>query len=309
MLRDARRSVETAQAAVGEARTAEATTKEALRGKAATLQAAKDRLTDARALASDADLADRLSTARTTVREAIAAQVRAEEELEAKDPGSARLRLTNAEALVQRLEDEGRTAEEERTRLRTLLEKGGADDLQPQRDEAANLEAELRRRHEELEQRSAAAVLLYDAFRRHRDTAKLAYVAPYREQIEVLARLVFGQDVRIDVDPADLSIVSRTLGGRTIPFESLSTGTKEQLAVLARLACAILVNPNGDDADAGVPVILDDALGNTDPARLRALAPAFSDAATRTQVIALASNPDRYGSVGNATVLRIVGDL
>jgi hypothetical protein len=305
-LSDARHIVETAQAAVGEARTAEATTKEELRGKTVSLQAAKGRLADSRALSSDADLADRLSASRTSAREAIATQVRAKEELEAKDPGSARLRLTNAEALVQRLEDEGRTIGEERIRLRTLLEKGGADDLQPQRDEAANLKVELRRRHEELEQRTEAAVLLYDTFLRHRDTAKLAYVAPYREQIEALARLVFGQDVRIDVDPADLSIVSRTLGGRTIPFDSLSTGTKEQLAVLARLACAILVNPDGDDADAGVPVILDDALGNTDPARLRALAPAFSDAATRTQVIALASNPDRYGSVGNATVLRLV---
>ncbi|MHB1712654.1 MAG: ATP-binding protein, partial [Acidimicrobiales bacterium] len=260
-------------------------------------------------LTSDADLAGRLSAASNSVQSASTAQKKAEEELEGRDPGSTRFRLTNAEALVQRLEDEGSEIDEERIRLKTLLEKGGANDLQPQHDDAAKHKADLCRRREDLEQRAAAAVLLYDTFLRHRDAARLAYVAPYREQIETLARLVFGQDVSIDVDPADLSLVSRTLGGRTIPFESLSTGAKEQLAVLARLACAIIVNPDGDDADVGVPVILDDALGNTDPARLRALAPAFSNAATRTQVIALASNPARYGSVGNATVIRITGDV
>ena len=239
------------------------------------------------------------------VSEAVTEQSRASATLQDRDPTSTRLQLRNAEALSQRLEDEARVIDEERVRLRTLLERGGADDLQQRHDETSSLEADLRRRHADMERLAAAAVLLHETFLRHRDLARLSYVAPYREQIEKLARLVFGTDVSIEIDPADLSLISRTLAGRTIPFDSLSPGTKEQLAVLARLACAILVNPDGDDADAGVPVILDDALGNTDPDRLRALAPAFSAAANRTQVIALASSPDRYGTVGNANVIRI----
>ena len=305
VLEDARHTRESSNTALTSAKTADATATEALRGESASLEAARERLGAARNVMSDAVVAERLEGAKTSVAEAEAGRREAEAELLGKNPESTRLQLTNAEALLKRLDEERREIDRQRIRLKTLLEKGGADDLQQRHDEARVRAAEIRRHHEDTERLAAAAVLLYETFLRHRDTARLAYVAPYREQIETLAHLVFGPTVSVEVDPADLSLVSRTLDGRTIPFDSLSTGTKEQLAVLARLACAILVNPDGNDTDSGAPVILDDALGNTDPDRLRALAPAFSAAATRTQVIALASNPNRYGTVGNATIIPI----
>lgn len=74
--------------------------------------------------------------------------------------------------------------------------------------------------------------------------------------------MVFGPTFEVDID-SDLSIRSRTLEGRTVPYESLSGGAKEQLGIVARLASAALVAPQ--DA---VPVIIDDALGFTDSDRL-----------------------------------------
>jgi len=71
--------------------------------------------------------------------------------------------------------------------------------------------------------------------------------------------------------------------------------------VLARLACAILVNPNGADGDAGVPVILDDALGYSDNDRMKKLAPAFTKAADMAQVVIMTSTPERYAKIGGAT--------
>jgi len=305
VLEEARRRRETSSTALTIAKTAEATAREALRGESLALDAARDRLGAMRGNLSDVAVAEHLERAKASLAEANNDLGKANGALLAKNPEGTRLQITNAEALLKRLEVERREIDQRRIRLKTLLEQGGADDLQQRQDEIANNAAEIRRRHEDTERLAAAAVLLYETFLRHRDTARLAYVAPYREQIETLARLVFGPNVGIEVDPADLSLVSRTMDGRTVPFDSLSTGTKEQLAVLARLACAILVNPDGIDADSGAPVILDDALGNTDLDRLRALAPAFSAAATRTQVIALASNPNRYGTVGNATIIPI----
>lgn len=109
----------------------------------------------------------------------------------------------------------------------------------------------------------------------------------------------------MQIDPHDFSIASRTVHGVTVPFDSLSTGAREQLGVIARLACAILVNPEGQQGEVGVPVILDDALGNSDPSRLLRLAPAFPSAAQRAQVVVMTCTPDRYRSVGTATVAHL----
>ncbi|MDO8485004.1 MAG: hypothetical protein Q7S35_08655 [Candidatus Limnocylindrales bacterium] len=94
--------------------------------------------------------------------------------------------------------------------------------------------------------------------------------------------------------------MNRTLEGRTIPFESLSMGAQEQLGLISRLACAMIVAPDG-----GVPLILDDALGNSDPQRLEAMGAVLSVAGRHCQIIVLTCQPDRYGHVGEATVVRL----
>ncbi len=54
----------------------------------------------------------------------------------------------------------------------------------------------------------------------------------------------------------DLKITGRTVSGVTVPFDSLSGGTREQLSLMYRLSCSMIVVKDG-----GTPVILDDALG------------------------------------------------
>ena len=60
---------------------------------------------------------------------------------------------------------------------------------------------------------------------------------------------------------------SRTLDGRTVPWDSLSGGAKEQLGIVARLAGSALVAKED-----GVPVVIDDALGFSDADRLAKMA-------------------------------------
>ena len=75
----------------------------------------------------------------------------------------------------------------------------------------------------------------------------------------------------------------------------LSGGAQEQLAMLVRLAIAELVAENGDME--GVPVFVDDVLGNTDDERLKAMAAVLSEVSTDKQVFMLSCQPQRYTRV------------
>jgi uncharacterized protein YhaN len=129
---------------------------------------------------------------------------------------------------------------------------------------------------------------------RHRDTTRLRYVEPFRAELQRLGRPVFGPTFEVDVD-SDLCILSRTLDGCTVPYESLSGGAKEQLGILARLAGAALVAKEDT-----VPILIDDALGFTDPQRLVKMAEVFDNLGERGQVIVLTCTPARYDGVKGA---------
>jgi uncharacterized protein YhaN len=103
----------------------------------------------------------------------------------------------------------------------------------------------------------------------------------------------------VDLDDS-LSVVSRTLDGRTIPYASLSIGAQEQVAIVTRLACATIVAPDG-----GVPVILDDALGNSDPRRLDAMSEVLGAAGRQCQIIVLTCQPERYDHIPGATLVSL----
>lgn len=139
-----------------------------------------------------------------------------------------------------------------------------------------------------------AAQILRSVMARHRESTRQRYVDPFRAEIERLARPVFGPSFEVDVD-SSLRIQSRTLSGRTVPYDSLSGGAKEQLGILARLAGAALVA----DEDT-VPVVIDDALGLTDPDRLAKMGAVFDAVGGEGQVIVLTCTAARYDSVDGA---------
>ena len=223
----------------------------------------------------------------------------ADEELELADAAGLEARLGNARAVVTRLTKECRDLDEELTRLSALLDDRLAGDTYDRLSEArARLEqAEARQASR---QRAADAVdLLRKTLNRHRAEAQLRYVAPFRERIESLGRLVFGPDLAVEVTP-ELNIASRTLAGETVPFQSLSSGAREQLSLLGRLACAQLVQPGE-----GVPLIIDDALGFADPERLARLGVVLNRVGDGVQTIILTCQPERFDQIGGAHVIRL----
>lgn len=150
-----------------------------------------------------------------------------------------------------------------------------------------------------VERRAAAARLLCETLRAHRDAARAAYVRPLAERIERLGSVVFGDSFRIEMRD-DLTIGSRTLRGLPVPFEDLSVGAREQLDVILRLAAAMAVADRG-----GVPLVLDDTLGSADPERLAAMNALLAFAGERVQVIVLTCHPERFARIGDAAFVRL----
>jgi len=161
--------------------------------------------------------------------------------------------------------------------------------------DAAEITCEhARSEHARVGSRARAVELLRSVMVRHRDATRLRYVEPFRAELQRLGRPVFGSSFEVDID-TDLCILNRTLDGCTVPYESLSGGAKEQLGILARLAGAALVAK--EDA---VPILIDDALGFTDPERLAKMAEVFDTLGERGQVIVLTCTPARYDGVTGA---------
>lgn len=258
-------------------------------------------LDEARDTASDDALAARVAEAEDAERRAAEELAATRDELARHGPDQARRELAGAKRTLEQVEVEQRLVQdrllEVTTRLRDHGEDGLAEDLIEAQTTLDRLDAELRRHRAQ----AAARRLLFETLREERDRARRSYVGPLRTEIERLGRVVFGADFAVELDEASLEVVSRTQGGRTIPYRSLSVGAQEQVAIIGRLACARIVSGDG-----GVPVILDDALGNSDPVRLAAMGEVLAAAGEQCQVIVLTCQPERYAHVTDATLVRLV---
>ena len=169
---------------------------------------------------------------------------------------------------------------------------------------ASAREGRLRRHVEQLDSRAAAAQRLREVLVRHRATARARYAQPFADELTTLASAVFGPQVQFTLSE-DLEVTQRTVGDVTVPLEALSGGAKEQLAILTRFAIAGLVGRGGDGAgehgSTAAPVIVDDALGATDPQRLQLMNTLFTRLGRQTQVLVLTCFPSRYDWVAGKT--------
>ncbi|MFN2388006.1 MAG: AAA family ATPase [Actinomycetota bacterium] len=307
-LRPVTEAAEAAEAAAEAARraldAAEAATRDlTVRHAAAerTLDHYAEQLAAGRAGRPDVDLDGALASSEAAEHRAQTAHDGAAAALAAQDPDTARELAEGAERALAGLADQLTTAVDERRELEAVLtvrgEEGLYDKLGAARERLRRAEEE----HDHLCRRAEAARLLYQTLASHREAATRAYVGPLREQITKLARIVFGESCQIELGD-DLRIVARTLAGRTVPFESLSVGAREQLSLIGRLAGSILVARDG-----GVPVIFDDSLGYSDEVRLDAMGAILGLAGRTCQVVILTCVPDRYRQVGGARIVRLGG--
>ena len=258
----------------------------------------RQQLEEARAGEDDSALTKRLND-----RSAIANKLQAEfatlqAQLESVSPDAAEALLDNAREASQRADKDLR---DQKTRLVMLADRlsraqanGRFETLEAAEQKRLAVETEFAA----TEKRAAAAKRLYDVLSIHRDSTRKAYVRPLKEGIEQLGKIVFGADFSVVLDD-NWTLISCAREGKTIPFEDLSVGAKEQIGILTRLAAARIVASQG-----GVPLIIDDALGFSDPTRLAKMGAAIATAGRDCQVILLTCTPGRFMHVGSAEVVR-----
>ena len=230
---------------------------------------------------------------------AAAAVVGVRAELQAADADSMDVRLKNASEALIRAEASHAERTERRIAVLSRLEFATEQGLGQLVAEAEAELARLERAHAQIEARAHAALHLHDTFAARRDQARDRYATPFRSRIDELGRIVYDVGFAVELDD-ELRVARRRLGGVTVEFDDLSTGAKEQLGILSRLACAMIVS-----ADGGAPVIFDDALGWTDAERLERMGAAIAVAARTCQVIVMTSTPSRYSTIGSAKVVSL----
>ncbi len=260
----------------------------------AELAAVADRLAQQRATVPDETLEASADTHLRAAQKADGRVAELKEQLAAAAPDTVAAELADASqvaaTLKARHDEIGRTLNEITVEL-TLF---GTEGRKGKLDAAETTLERARSEYARVGSRARAVELLRSVMVRHRDTTRLRYVEPFRAELQRLGRPVFGPSFEVDID-TDLCILNRTLDGCTVPYESLSGGAKEQLGILARLAGAALVAK--EDA---VPILIDDALGFTDPERLAKMAEVFDTLGERGQVIVLTCTPARYDGVKGA---------
>ena len=220
-------------------------------------------------------------------------------ELAQASPEATKDRYNNARQVLERAKTEFTKTKERiavlEDRLKQAQANGKYETLDVAQREVQEREAAVNR----IQKRAAAVRLLYSTLTEHRDKTRKAYVLPLKKRIEMLGEIVFGAGFEVDIGE-DWSINSRTLNDVTIPFDSLSVGAKEQIGIITRLAVAQIVSDQG-----GVPLVIDDALGFSDPSRLESMGAAIARAGQDSQILLLTCSPGRFTHVGNAHLITI----
>lgn len=256
-------------------------------------------LAEARKTNSDAELDEAVKSAGARATNVGSQVDKARVAYEAADPETLEMQLQNLRQLVGSKETQREDVRQEVDRLSALIDDRASEGIYEKLAAAEETMESAQKKQARLARQATAINLLRTTVLKHKEESQRKYVAPFKEQIERLGRLVFGQGLSVEVSE-DLEIVSRTLNERTVPFESLSGGTKEQLALIGRLAVATLV-----DSDAGAPVVLDDAFGFADAQRLNALNVILSTVGQSAQVILLTCQPDRFARLGGAKTVSL----
>ncbi|MCQ4613778.1 AAA family ATPase [Corynebacterium pseudogenitalium] len=230
--------------------------------------------------------AESLSAARATLDEVTAAAQDANVDMAQALLESAQTRLVN-------LQDRYTAADKRIAELKSYFEMASGIAEKVDRAEATLDAAESE--YHRTKRRAEATKLLYDTLQRYREEANARYAAPFAAALDGYAGALFGRDVEFELDD-QLQITRRNVAGVSLPIEELSGGAQEQLALLTRFAIAELV---ARDGTAPVPVVIDDALGATDPHRLQLMNALFNRVGKHAQVIVLTCYPNRYDGVSS----------
>lgn len=235
----------------------------------------------------EADLEAARRAAAERHREALAGVAAIDGELARLDAEDVRLRKTLAEGELAALEDEVRRCRREVDRLEGEVRGLGVEACDSRLDD---LERELGQHRAEaaaLEREARAWKLLRESLAEAERAGAERLVAPVTRRLEPhLRRLLPAAEPLIDAER--LVPVGLRRSDVVEPLEELSVGTREQLALLVRLALGELLLEREGEAPC---LILDDALVFADEDRFERMKAILAKAAERQQIVVLTCRP------------------
>lgn len=203
-------------------------------------------------------------------------------EVAATEPERLRLRVEQLRRAVAELHQQLQSTEHKAQELAIELRTLGQVALHAEYEEttAALAKAESELSHK---QRQAAAIqVLYASLQAHDRRAREAYLLPLVRMMAPYVQAIL-PGCRLELDQDKLAIVGLQRGEQLEPFSALSIGTREQLAVIVRLAVADLFAQRGQS----VPIVLDDALVYCDDERFDRMLEILRHSAHRHQILVL----------------------
>ncbi len=211
----------------------------------------------------------------------------------APDLATAEARLTRAKGAV----DQARIAEQKarvelaslNATILALAEEGIEERLATIAGDRAEAEARAARYEGEMR----ALTRLKHALDAARTQARDAYFGPVLRELQPLLAILY-PGAQLTIDDTSLLPTTLTRNGQPEALEILSGGTREQVAILTRLAFARLFA----NAGRSVPVILDDALVHSDDDRIEAMFDALHRTARDQQILVFTCRQRAFAALG-----------
>lgn len=258
----------------------------------------QERLAAERAQVSDEELGKRLLQTTCDAKAAEMAFTAAERALADANPEAVTQELRMATAAHQQIETEICGFREEAIRLESELRVSGGLGLGERRDELQVRLTAAQNEAERIERQAKTLDLLLRVLLDAESAAKEQFLRPVTEHVQGYLKILLpGTELAFD---ENINIVGLRRGATVEPFQSLSVGTREQLAVLTRLAFAELLQEHGHPA----AVLLDDAIVFADDERFERMLRILDKAAGKLQVIVFTCRERDYRQLG-APIIRL----
>lgn len=235
--------------------------------------------------------------------------IEAEKALDAVTADAPDLETTKAE--LQRAENAESTATKQRAQeaerlaaLSSEIRTSAGNGIEERRDNLAGQLDTARAVETQLARQAAALARLQDALSTERNASRETYFGPIQEELKPLLSILH-RDATLSFDSESMLPIGLRREQSQENFDDLSGGTKEQIAILTRLAFARLFSRQGRH----MPIVLDDALIYSDDDRIIKMFTALTRVAQDQQILVFSCRQLAFQDLGGARPTVEVTDI